>query len=328
MRLSIVNHKLDQKILSLPIYNLNGTMYMNKGMKLNSTILDRIRALGINMVYIEDGDDKVALQETLDYNTKTSALRMLKQEFESIIKTKRVNEEVFNNVLNMIIENMDLSENAFSYNNIAKTDNITELVLHSINVTVFALAIGAESNYNDTQLSNLGMGALLHDIGKLVTDIPGEHPAAGYKIARENRGLSPLSTISILQHHEQIDGKGYPGRISGEKLHEFTKIISVSNSYAADLSSDNQMLPNAVLEKIVAGSSTKFDLDIIKRFTNAIYCYPNGLTVKLNTGETGTVIKQNKGFPSRPFVQVKKSGGVKDVDLMEELTVFIEKVEI
>lgn len=324
MRLTILSDNVIGKELAVPIYNANGSLLVNSGFVFSERSVANVKKLGVHTIYIHDGNDEVTIQEILDSSIKLKIIKMLKDEFESIKKTETVNEKTIFSVLDLLIKNINVSENAFMYNNISHSDELLGLVQHSIDVAIFTLVIGISKNFDEKKLLSLGVGALLHDIGKLFSKEK-DHPSIGYKLVKANPFFTATMFIPLLQHHEHVDGTGYPEKLVGDKIYEHTKIISICNEYINILNEEN-MLPHLALEKITAFAMTKFDPEMIKDFTKYIYCYPNGLTVKLNNGFEGTIIMQNKGLPLRPIVMIEKGEDREYINLMENLTLFVDGV--
>lgn len=326
MRLVILNHKLEGNKLALPIYNANGMLFLNKGVILSRKHINNIEKLGIRTVYIADGYEDVQLQEIIDSPIKLEITKLLKVEFENIKKKKEINEDKMVDIANRIISNINLSENAFLHNNIAKKDDFEELVDYSLNTAILAIKIGVTRKYDKKKLVNLALGALFHHIGMLFTKTE-EHVNIGYKLIKANNYFSPTTAVCVYQHHENVDGSGYPNKLTGESIYEFAQIVRICGNYIKSQNGDTlTSLPHQVLEKITALVSTKFDAEIFKEFTKSIYCYPTGLTVKLNNGLEAIVICQNENFPLRPIISVDINGKRGFINLIDHLTLFVEKV--
>lgn len=321
----MLTSKLIGSKLAVPIYNDNGMVFLNSGIVLTERYIAAAKNIGVNTVYIDDGNEDVTLQEVLNSSIKLRLSKLLKSEFDKIGKNMPIDENVIKNIISEIMKEINLSENAFLYNNIGQVDKTMSMCVHSIDVAVLSLVVGTTKKYDEKKLLNLGIGALLHDIGKLIEEGKG-HPAAGYKYIKANTtALSPTSSIVILHHHENIDGTGYPDKIPGDKIYEFSKIVSICDEYLNSITSQGQ-LPHAALEKITAQTSRKFDPEIYNLFTQSIYCYPNGLSVKLNNGKQAIVTMQNKNFPLRPIVFVQDGNYYGQIDLLKELTLFVDQV--
>jgi putative nucleotidyltransferase with HDIG domain len=123
------------------------------------------------------------------------------------------------------------------------------LLKHSYLVTIFSLTLAKELNFsNDRNLMGIGLGALFHDIGhtRLNPEIfkknylsPKEwdelkdHPQLGLKIIDHSKGIPPDVRSIILQHHEQPNGRGYPNRLSGNKIFPPAKVVSIADGFCS-----------------------------------------------------------------------------------------------
>lgn len=325
MRLVVLNDKAVGKVLAIPIYTQYGNVFMNKGSIFNEKTIFRIKKMGINLVYIEDGVNDITLNEVLDTGIKIKMLIKLKEIFLECQKTEKINEKAVLKIVEELIENVSVSENAYLYNNVSNEDELMELCMHSINVTILVIIMGYNKKYNQSKLTKLGLGALLHDIGKLFSKDK-DHTTIGYKLMKDNVFFSATSYCVPFGHHENEDGSGYPQKAIGERIHEYTKIVSICNEYLNILSIGEIMLPHEVIETLAAMVPQRFNSEIYADFVSSIYCYPNGLTVRLNNGTEAVVIQQNKGFPARPFVAFKENGEVTLSNLMNNLTLFVKEI--
>lgn len=325
MRLAVLNEKVVGKDLAVPIYTQSGMIYLNRGATISERNVEQIKKIGINTVYIDDGINDVTLQEIYDAPLRLKAIKDLKSLFDNCKKQKYIQEQPIIKIIEEIINNINISENAYLYNNVAKNDEDLELCAHSLNVALLSIMVGYNKKYSNDKLLKLGIGALLHDIGKLFTN--GEdHVLEGYKLVKSNSYFAATLCTCIRSHHENEDGTGYPEKLKGDKIYEFAKIVSICNEYVNTLDSNDTTLPHHAIEILAAMGQQKFSTDIYKDFVGSIYCYPNGLTVKLSNGLEAMVVKQNKNMPTRPIVAFKENDTIRYTDLVDNLTVFIEEV--
>lgn len=325
MRLVLLSEKIIGKELAMSIYLSNGMVYAKKGLTLNEKNIKILKNVGIDTVYIQDENEGVNLRELLKTPIRIEITNGLKNVFDNIKKNNTVDEKTITNIVDKIIKNIDVSENSFLLNNLGEKDEYSKLISHSINVALLSVMIGINMRYDQSRLEKLAIGALLHDVGKLLENNE-NHCKAGYNLVKMGSRIPVTSYMCILHHHEYEDGTGYPEKIKGDKIHEFSKIISLCNEYTNLLESKKFRLPSEVMEYITALAGHKFDSEIYKTFTNSIYCYPNGLYVRLNNGMEGVVVLQNKNFPTRPMIGVLEGGNPVIYSLMDNLTLFIEKI--
>lgn len=327
MKLVSVNPKIKDKILAIPIYDQHGRTLLNKGITFTENSIKIIKKLGINTTYIEDENDDITVQDALDVSIKLKDLAVLKDVFEKARSSKKIDEKAISDMVEEITENINTSENAFIFNDITQSDEINNLCLHSLNVCMFAILIGISKKYDHKKLVNLAAAALLHDIGKLFCTGK-EHPKEGYNFIKNSNSFPVTVYVSILQHHENVNGSGYPQGIDGDNIYEFAKIINICDTYINLTQNASMNLINETVEKITAQAAEKFGEEVYRDFMKSVYCYPNGLSVKLSNGLDATVVMQNKSFPLRPIVGTIEEDTPKLINLLENLTLFIKEVII
>ena len=174
----------------------------------------------------------------------------------------------------------------------------------------------------DQRLVRIGLGLLLHDIGKLiipshVLNKPGplnesewelmrRHPVAGFELLSET-SLSPLVTIVVRSHHERWDGKGYPDGKKGEQIHQFARIATVADVFDA-VTSERPYKPaapnSAGVQVIREGDGTQFDPECVETFLQTVAPCPPGTEVELSNGRLGVVAAVPDGALDRPVVRV------------------------
>jgi HD-GYP domain-containing protein (c-di-GMP phosphodiesterase class II) len=209
---------------------------------------------------------------------------------------------------------------------------------HSIDVTALGLLIGqrlfSESGWLDhrgerqfarrgERLQRLGMGLLLHDIGKLaipppILHKPGRltesewqvmktHPRTGVELIRDSSVWCPLVQAIVLRHHERWDGSGYPDGKRNEEIHQMARIAAVADVYDA-ITSERVYAPAAPAHEgsraILAGSGTLFDPEIVDVFSRVVAPFPPGEELQLSDGHRGIVVSLPEGQLDRPLVRV------------------------
>ncbi|WP_326998719.1 HD-GYP domain-containing protein [Cohnella kolymensis] len=194
---------------------------------------------------------------------------------------------------------------------------------HSVNVAILSGIVGIAKGYNRNQLMDLGVGALLFDIG--MTYFPDQlwqkrtqlnkeererlskHTEEGFNLLRKQFDISLLSAHCALQHHERYDGTGYPRGLKGEEIHEYARIVAIADVYCALTSARpyrKAYSPNEAIEFLYANGNRWFDLELIKIFVNHIAVYPLATTVLLNTGQIGVVAAINPTSSNRPIIRI------------------------
>ncbi len=212
-----------------------------------------------------------------------------------------------------------------------KGDNYT--FDHSLRVSILATMIGKWLGYNEEQLSDLAQASLLFDIGKLKIpefilnkpnktreeefDIVKKHAQFGYSILLKTEGVTNNIKYSALQHHERLDGSGYPLRLKSGQIHEFAKIIMVCDIFDAMTNTrpyKERTSPFEAAEYIHWNAGKTLDSKIVYIFLKNLSVFYTGKEVKLSTGEIGRIIYVDVNFPTRPVIQVND----KFIDLVKE----------
>ncbi|MBU1107897.1 MAG: HD-GYP domain-containing protein [Candidatus Riflebacteria bacterium] len=219
---------------------------------------------------------------------------------------------------------------------------------HNINVATISLLIGLALELKHDEMDDLGMGALLHDVGKLkiplgILNKDGKltdqefmemksHPTYGYDILSKSKGIPERARIVALQHHEKFQGGGYPRRLKGNEIGLFGRICAVADVYDA-LTTDRPyrvaMTPYEAMKILTSGMDNHFDPKVLGAFIRKFSLYPAGSLVSLNDGTVALVLKNNPSSVIRPVIKiVTDSSGrrIKDrveVNLLEYKDLFI-----
>lgn len=220
---------------------------------------------------------------------------------------------------------------------------------HSVNSFIFSMVIGLALGYDNPKLMELGIAAIFYDIGlckyadlvkqprKLTVKEHGEvknHIAESVEITKKiYNDLPQIANDSILQHHERLDGSGYPAGIKEESINEYAKILSVADMYEAMMHPRPHRPAHPPLQTVKEFINNKecFDRKIIKILIERIGVFPLGYFVELNTKEKAEVVKINKTDPLSPVIKIiygadgEKLEQAKIVDLAAEPNIFIKQ---
>ena len=312
-------------IIGKDLYGRNNELMLAAGRKLSKTEISRIRHLKIQGIYITDKlSEDIEVIDVIDSSLKNSAVRAIKNVFyttkngdfskENFVDLKLVVDEIIDKLISS-------SEVIFNIMDLKVFDDYT--YYHSVNVFIFSIIIGYSMKLSKDDLYNLGMGAILHDIGKVfvprkILDKKGEltdeefeimksHSEMGWNYLRNKWNISNDSIIAVLTHHEKCNGSGYPYSLKSEKIPEFGKIVAISDVYDA-LTSDRPyrkaIQPSEAMEYVIGGAGLYFDPDIVSIFFKRIMPYPVGTTVKLSNGLKGIVAENNPNNGLRPRIKI------------------------
>lgn len=212
--------------------------------------------------------------------------------------------------------------------------------VHCLNVSLIANVFGKWLKMSEEDINVLTLAGLLHDIGKLTTpekilNKPGKltddefsimknHASEGYKYLKD-QDIDPRIKEACLYHHERCDGTGYPFGLSGDKIPDFAKIISIADVYDAMTAKRvyrEPLCPFAVVEFLEDESYSKYEPRYILTFLENVASTYINTTVRLNNGMVGDVVLLNKTVPSKPLIKC----GSKFVDLKDHPELKIEAI--
>lgn len=329
--------------LGKSIYGPDGKLLLGIGIELTDYYIQRLLDLGVFMIYIDDPLTRdVEIEPLIDEETRLKAVNAVKKALllaSGTMKDKRGILEASGLVeaVDMITDELATKKRTLiSVLDLKCYNNYT--YEHSVNCCVLGLIMGINSSYNEFKLRNLGLGLLLHDIGKML--IPNEilnkpgtldpfefkqimaHPQNGYRLLQHDDSIPPVARIICLQHHERCDGSGYPRSLAGDSIHEFSKIAAVVDVYDA-LTSDRvyrrAYRPHQAVAYIKAQSGHRFDNYTVQGFLKHIAPYPLGTTVRLTTGDEAVVVALNEKAPDRPTVRLFRDKFGTDIDPVQEI---------
>lgn len=325
-----------------PIYSLsNRQRLLNRGVPLLPQYLRRLKAMGVNYIYIEDEisegiEPQTMIPDELDYEVKQCVAGVM-QKIKSGEDVKGLKD--VNHMVGKVMDNMFLSTDLkVNITDIRAADDYT--FSHSVSVCTLALILGNALGFNELELRDLGVGAIMHDVGKIkipnsilnkktkLTDEEMEiiktHPQEGFDILRKYDTLSRNSVSVALGHHERYDGSGYPNGFINEQTHIYSRIVSIVDTFDA-MNSDRVYRKGIETKKVInylmLMSNKHYDGDLVNKFINKINIYPNGTILTLNTKERAIVMESNFNDQEKPKIRIFASENgelyraAKEVDL-------------
>ena len=314
-----------------------GSVLMQQGRVLSDRDLEILQAFLVPNADVirnglEDSGSATAGEETAA--TAEVKLTSLQQEFvemEKLLKRtlsmvssgQRLPVLDLRNGLNALIAHMD-DYNVLTFSAPPANGNEDVLVRNSVLCAMTSYQLAKWNKFPDKDWLPIATAGLLHDIGNVKVDSAifnkpsrltseetqemRQHTVYGYKllegIASFNQGVS----LSALQHHERIDGSGYPMKVKGEKIHPDARIVAIADMYHAMTSNRNYRKaesPYLVLEELHSGSFGKLDPLYVQTFIERTTQFHNGVFVKLNDGRIGEIVFTDRNHPTRPMISVK-----------------------
>jgi HD-GYP domain-containing protein (c-di-GMP phosphodiesterase class II) len=344
-----VSHLIPGMRLSRPVYGQKGQLLLNKGVELTSSYIKGLKehhvlAVSVGSIpcgtALNDQEAELILEESIRAQAMASIQNWVEanrkqEEFASVVESVTT---IVDEIINGKIPSGGLAE-------ISAADIYT--FAHSIDVCAFSVYMGINFGYQKDDLLTLGMGSILHDLGKTrvspeILNKPGKlteeefeevknHPAWGYEMLTEDASsqVSGTALEIVLNHHERYNGSGYPDGLKGKEIGDMAGICALSDVYNAMTTERvyrKAFPPNEVYEMIMTYGDRDIKYELVRLFSTSVYPYPIDTLVLLSTGKVGCVTAANRNLPFRPVVDVLGTG--ERIDLSEELSVVIKRALI
>ena len=323
MRRVAVNNLRPGMLIARAILSRDGRILLHSGVVLTDSYINRLKQLEITSVYIKDdlfGDYEI--RDVVSEETRLNAIKVVQESFGNLRKKHNLDIGSAKQAVDKIID--EILNNRSTLLNLANLQCFDEYTYnHSVNVCILSILTGISMGYNRLQLSEIGIGALFHDIGKTMVDIEilnkpealsrqefaqiKQHAEYGFNILRDYDDISLLSAHIAYQHHERWDGKGYPRNLKGEKIHDYSRIAAAADVCDALLSDRPYRAAYSLIQTFnimrdMAG--IYLDNNCVTSLIANISVYPIGTVVRLNTGNIGIVVDVNRQQPTRPIIRI------------------------
>lgn len=343
--------------LGRSIYTEQGHVLAGRGFVLTEHAINKLQQLGLPYLHIEqEGTEDIVADQAIRDETVIVLHGALVHVMDEL--TGGVRESLSGNVVRfcydatkLMIEDLRTRKNTLCLpvhlsTTLADGDK-QHFLEHAMNVSVCATRLGIDEGLDSEELHALAMGAMLHDIGRLLLPnglqsraSTGEreqymkHAELGFRLLRDS-GFPALTAQCALFHHERNDGSGYPFGVTGAKIHPLHQWISIFDMFDTMVNgrdNGNPMLPHEALEVLYGGAGTLYDMDKVRRLRDNLALFPRGTTVRLSTGEIGVVSGLHEDSKQRPIVRVIRTPDGEtlptpyEVDLKRQLHLMISGV--
>lgn len=311
-------------ILGQSLFNTAGGSYLVKGKPVTIEYIRKLQQLGIQTVTVTSMDPRHRLPpppDVIEEKTRIKAISTVFNTFQSIEENGTLDVSSLEKVADSIVFDLfDNHENLVQLTDIRMHDAYT--FAHSVNVAVLSAMMGMLCHLSKEDLSLITLGGLLHDLGKITVqaeilnknrsltenefDIIRQHPTNGARRIVKMHNLPKPSILAAIasQHHEHIDGTGYPRGIKGDEIHRFAKITAIADVYDA-LTSERPYkkayMPNIAYNIMHNINKGQFDRKLLDTFFNNVALYPEGAVLKTTMGFA--VVKESKfGRTTTPII--------------------------
>ncbi len=302
----------------------NGNLLLKRGAELNDFYLGRLQKIHVGSLYVETlplyTPDKTA-EEVVSPRTFAELAQRLKRIFEWRKSGTPLAGEV-NAVAQKLVDSVFANKDTLVQE---PADYLADdyMSTHAMQVSILALMLGIELGYNRMQLCELAVGTLLHDIGKMQlppelrgqagppagkdASILQQHPKLGLDMLREQADLPNAACDIVLQHHENLDGSGYPQHLKGSDICEYARIAAIADSFDALTAHRPHKTAHPFHEAcalMLREIGRQYDAKLLKRFLRNVALYPMGTVLLMASGYFAVVMEVKRNFTNRPILRL------------------------
>lgn len=336
-----------------PISDRLGRVLVARGATLDEYIIDAMLKMGVMSIYIQEfiDDDE---EEPVSPAAQKNINRLRTDDRAKVSLSASVRERVaegiqyvYNNTSDpaLVQTTANITDSLMSaiQANDAVAIDISALKTsdeytfkHSVDVATISMIVAKKMGMPDDAIHEIGIAGLLHDVGKTriplkILNKPGrlddaefeimrQHSVYSYRIIQNNTDLSEEVKLGVLQHHEKINGNGYPMAVPGNKIIPYAKILAVADIYDALVTERPYKAAFSQREAVemIMSMTQELDLFAMESFLQSMILYPVDSVVELSNGEKAKVVKNSPYYILRPTVVGLTSGKV--YDLGEDLS--------
>ncbi len=348
MKLCKISDVVGGEKLARPIMTSGYQELLAAGTVLKPEYISKIIQLGITEVFIEDTglspEQVVILREDVEDIFKEKVKSVLERHIYSDNADLEELSKTADGIITNILSNDEVVEQIYDIR-----ERSADIYEHSISVCSLAVLVAIKQKIDKAVIHDLGVACLFHDIGlryldfdctnKIIEELDEKklteyrkHPVYAYSSLEKETWISSEAKNMILQHHERMNGTGYP--LKAKNCNTVTQILQVCDAFdemICGIGCKRARVYEAV-EFLKISKNFLFEESIVNSLLDFTAVYPSGTVVILNTGEMGIVVRQNRQFPERPVVQIIKDNAGQAVesericDLIEIRNIYIEKV--
>lgn len=330
-----------------------GRMLIGRGTILDDYMIQALLKLGIMGVYIGEGEIETQVEKVEDIKVAPKTIEKInelkvadraKVNLSESVK-KRVQEGIqylysntesndFTNATQSITEDLmkAVMENdaiAVDVDMLKVSDEYT--FKHSVDVATIGMVIAKQYGLSNKEIRDIGVAGLLHDVGKSkipneILNKPGkltdeefaimkQHSVFGYRILQDKPDITEQIRLGVLQHHEKINGRGYPMGVESAKLCLYARILAVADIYDALVTERpyKKAFSKRDAVEMLMSMTNELDIKAMKSFMSSVILYPVDSVVTLSNGELAKVVENNPNWIMRPKVVGLSTGKVYDL---------------
>ena len=319
-------------ILARSIINDDMIVVLSEGTMLTKAHITRLGFLGIPSAYIKDEYElSEAFQNVSAIFNPASAfvteykevIHTAREIFDEAEKSNKPPVQKSKTMVKKTLAPMAKQSGAIDY--LLEVNHLaSDIYNHSVRVSVLAGVLAKWLMLSAAETQDLILAGFLHDIGKTkfpprlidkqVEHLKGEdldtymqHTIDGHRMLSTASELSDVVKLAALQHHECMDGSGFPFNLKGDDIHMYARIIGLANLYdniTTEREGQKKNTPFAAIDQITEDMYTKLDPHVCVPFLKHLKETFLGSRVKLSNGLIGNIVRYENDFSSKPLIRV------------------------
>jgi len=367
MRIIPLMYVKEEHTLGRTLFDTDHRLLLRAGTPISKAHKTRLQEGGYFSVYVEDDYTHYKPSPIIPDQLRDNCLAIIRdafKDFKTYMELEKAEQTLGNkNKLqkmmgnrNEKIENileiadrvlLDLEDHQLSRIEYVEPKNMYDYPYqHALNTGILASLIGFRMNRNVNEIRSMFISSILCEMGNLMIprDIlfkkgrltPDEfetvknHCNISYHQVNTLPELNYMIKMICLEHHEKVDGSGYPKGLDGDQMNIMSRIVSVADAYDAMTSDRTYRMaypPHKAIEYLKSMSGVHYDEDVVYVLTSIIQPFPIGTIVSLNTKQYGVVIDDNEFEPLRPKIKLLSDEVESEMDLTNHRSMAITGIK-
>ncbi|QDR78783.1 HD-GYP domain-containing protein [Sporomusa termitida] len=308
--------------LAQPVYGLNGQVVLNSGVELTEYHVSKLSELDIKYIYIQGEALLIDPADEAAQSARNEIVLNAHAALTEVSVGKYVQMGTVKDKLLSLLDECCIHKEIQPLFTAMQMCN-DYLFKHAVNGYFFATMMGISCGLEGQRLRDLGLGALLRDVGMItisrdILNKPGtltpeemaivkKHTEKGYEILQRNSDISLAAANCALQHHERFDGSGYPRGASDSSIHEFAQIVAIADVYCSMTATTPYRKALSVYDALAIiqkAGGTYFNPEYIQLLAKNVARYPMGAVVRLNNKATGIIKDYADECKTKPIISI------------------------
>ncbi|ONI40933.1 hypothetical protein AN640_08340 [Candidatus Epulonipiscium fishelsonii] len=312
MRLVPTTDLKDDIKVALDVYTYEGNLLLKKGSFITEAIIEKLLLFNLNYIYIID---EFCFDKNADWNPHIETYKLIKNHIlieqigmdlthskHGLIDLAYIY-DLREDLLELLIQNQE--EYKIVYTPIIFSPHCR--ITKNIYIAMNSVLLGLKLKLPKEELEFIFMGSLLKDVALHSTNVVKcrrMHPYLGYKFLQHDYDLDDKVLEIVLQHHERLDGSGYPFKLKSESISKLSKIVSLIE-ILYDIRASQNILYGRYSKKQFE-YLLQYDKEILDVFLTNVELYSKDMMIQLSSGDTGVVIENNYDDVFRPVIKIIK----------------------